>query len=218
MNDSTPSNALDAQVDALLQRVNSDREQRCKQMLAKAESEVQEILRLGRAEARANVRRAVAQERSRTAQRLRQAEAGAELDARRRAQSETRKLLESMWTEIAEALEARWRNAEHRQAWVTAAMGQADLLLGTIASWNIEHGSGWLAEERGELEKFAAKRGAHTLKWVHDPALGAGLRIRCEGVSLDATTRGLLAHRANIESAFLAEYLALADSEQLPHE
>jgi hypothetical protein len=218
MNDELPSSALDAQVDALLQRVARDREQRCSQMRAAAEAQAQEILRSGRAEARANVRRAVAKERTRIAQRLRQAEAGAELEARGRAQSETRRLLESMWKGIADALEARWSNPEHRRAWVAAASRQADQLLGASPSWRIEHGEGWLPEQRNEFEKFAATRTTHTIEWKSEPALKAGVKVRCEGVCLDATPSGLLANRADIESGFMAEYLAAADKEHLPHE
>ena len=218
MNDQLPSSALDAQVDALLQRVARDREQRCAEMRAAAEAQAQEILRSGRTEARANVRRAVAQERSRIAQGLRQAEASAELKARGQAQSETRRLLESMWTQIADALEARWRNPEHRRAWVEAAVRQADLLLGARPSWRVEHGAEWPPEERSEVAKFAAKRTAHTIEWTSEPEVKAGLRVRCEGVCLDATAQGLLANRADTESAFLAEYIAAADKELLPHE
>jgi hypothetical protein len=123
-----------------------------------------------------------------------------------------------MWTEIPDALEARWSNAEHRQAWVEAAFRQADLLLGASPSWRVEHGEGWLPEQRNELERFAAKRTAHTIEWTSEPAVKAGVRIRCQGVCLDATAPGLLANRADIESSFLAEYLATADKEQLPHE
>ena len=36
----------------------------------------------------------------------------------------------------------------------------------------------------------------------------AGLRIRATGVCFDATVAGLLAHHDEIESAFLADYLA----------
>jgi vacuolar-type H+-ATPase subunit E/Vma4 len=217
MNDQLPPSTLDAQVEAMLQRVTRSRQERCDQMRAAVDSQAQEILRSGRAEARANVRRAVALERSRIAQGLRQAEASAELEARRRAQSETRRLLECMWTEIADALEARWRDPEHRRAWVEAALQQADLLLGERPSWRIEHGAGWSPEQRSALEKLASKRGARTTEWAYEPELRAGVRIRSEKVCLDATVQGLLAHRADIESAFLAEYLAAADKE-LPHE
>jgi hypothetical protein len=213
MNDQFPASALDAQVEAMLQRVNRTHQQRCDEMRAAADSQAQEILRSSRAEARANVRKAVAQERLRITQGLRQAEASAELEARRRAQSETRRLLECMWTEIADALEARWRDPEHRRAWVEAALRQADLLLNASTSWRIEHGPGWSPEERSALEQSAAKHNACTAEWTYEPELRAGVRIRSDGVCLDATVQGLLAHRADIESAFLAEYLAVADKE-----
>jgi hypothetical protein len=122
-----------------------------------------------------------------------------------------------VWAQIGDILEARWRDSEHRRAWISAAVRQADLLL-SARSWRIEHGKGWLPEEQHELEALAGKRGSRTIGWDSVPQIRAGMRVRCEGVCLDATVEGLLAHHANIESAFLAEYLAAAEAEHLSHE
>jgi hypothetical protein len=217
VNDHPHTSALDAQVDAMLQRVARDREQRCSRLRAAAHSQAHDIVRSGRAEARDNVRKAVGQERSRITVGLRQAEARAELEARRRAQRETETLLQHVWAQIAGILEARWCDPEHRRAWIGAAVLQADVLL-SARSWRIEHGEGWLPQEQRELEGLACKRGARTIEWEPVPEIRAGMRVRCEGVCLDATIKGLLAHRASIESTFLAEYLAAADAGHPAHE
>jgi hypothetical protein len=202
-----PASALEAQVAALVQRVNDDREQRCRQILSAAESQAHEIARSGRAEARVGVQKAVREERARVVQGLREAQGRAELEASRRAQLKARSLLEQMWTRIGAALESRWRDPEHRRSWIAAALRQADLLLSGQA-WSIEHGEGWSSEERARLEDLAGRGGARTIEWRHDPALRSGLRIRCAGAALDATVEGLLARRADIEADFLAEYLS----------
>jgi hypothetical protein len=218
MNVQTARSDLDTRVDAMLQRVNRDREQRCEQVRAAADSQAREIIRAARAEARATVRAAVSQERSRFAQGLLRARAVAELEERRRAQSEVKKLLESMWTQIADALEARWRDLAHRRVWVEAALHQAVALLGALPRWRVEHGTDWSPEQRNELEKTVGKRDTLAIEWVHDTEIKGGLRIRADGVCLDATAQGLLANRNDIESAFLAEYLACTGKEPFAHE
>lgn len=203
-----PASALEAQVEAMLQRVERDRDQRCGQLRAAAESQARELLRSGRTEARANMHKAVAQERARVTQGLRQAEARAELEARWRAQRETQRILQQMWQEIPGVLEARWRIPEHRQSWIEAAVRQAGLLLNARA-WRIEHGGGWPDAERRQLEQLAAAQGVHAIEWSSEADTLAGIRIRCEGVCLDATIRGLTVRRGDIESVFLAEYFAV---------
>lgn len=209
MNSPIPASALEAQVDAMLQRVARDRDQRCAQMRAAAESQARELLRSGRAEARAHMRKAVTQERARFIQGLRQAEARAELEARWQAQRQTLQILELMWQEIPGVLEARWRVPEHRQSWIEAAIRQAGMLLNARA-WRIEHGGDWPDVERRRLEQLAAAHGVSAIEWSREADALAGLRIRSEGVCLDATIRGLLVRRDDIESLFLAEYFALA--------
>lgn len=210
MNDLSVNNlpltsALDTQVDALLQRVTRDRDERCAQMRTTADTQAREILRSARTDARASMHAAVAQERSRLAQGLRQAEARAELEARRRAQQETQIVLQHMWAEIAAALETRWRDPTQRREWIDAAVRQADMIM-PARSWRIEHGPGWTSAERSDLEAFAREHAERTIEWVPGTDVQAGLRVRCEGVCLDATPRGLLARRDDIEAAFLAEY------------
>jgi len=78
----------------------------------------------------------------------------------------------------------------------------------SLRPWRIEHGPGWLDSERREFEELARAKEARSVDWHSDPGLGAGLRIRAEGVCLDATIAGLLAQRERIEAMFLAEYLA----------
>jgi cell division septum initiation protein DivIVA len=204
---SAVTSVLDAQVDAMLQRVRSHRERRAAEMRTATERQAAEIVQGARAEARQSLHRAVTRERARTAQGLRQAEARAELESRRRAQLETRALLGHMWEHIAEALEGRWRTDVQRDAWIAAAVGEAARLL-TGQAWNIEHATGVSSEDRRRGEALARAAGATGVEWRLDAQTRAGLRVRAPGACLDATTEGLLAHREDIEAAFLWEYLA----------
>jgi hypothetical protein len=216
-----PASIVDAQVDAMSQRVSKDRDRRCAQLRSDALGQARDILRSARKEARANVREAVALERKHGEQALRQAQASALLEARQRDQQETRVLLQEMWTAIPGALESRWADPVRRKSWVQAAVRQAQALLGGRA-WRVEHGAGWSQDQLGELMALVAgdKGGpVHEVPRVCDPEIRAGIRINAEGACLDATTAGLLASRAQVESEFLAQYLTLSSGpEHAAHE
>jgi len=212
-----PASVLDAQVEAMSQRVSQDRDSRCAQLRAAAESQVHEILRSARSEARANVHAAVVRERKLGDQALRQARASALLEERQRAQQETRALLRQMWAAIAGVLESRWDDPAQRKTWVQTSIRQAkSLLIGR--SWRIEHGASWSQEQLAELGQLisgkAESGSAYEVTLACDRAIRGGIRIGTVGACLDTTIAGLLASRAEIESEFLAQYLAVAK----PHE
>lgn len=206
MNDQTPTSALNVQVDALLQKVADDKEQRCSRLRAAAESQAREILRSARTQARSEVHKAVAEERARIEQGLRQAEAQADLQSRQRAQRQLQEELEHMWAQIVGVLEARWHDPIQRRRWIEAALAAAGGLIGE-RDWRIEHGPEWPQAESHEVEEFARTKGCRSVEWASDPAIRAGLRVCAPGVLFDATVPGLTADRAEIESAFVAEYL-----------
>lgn len=211
-----PASALDIQVDALLQQLEADRDRRCAALRESADTQAREITRAARADALNALRKAVAQERARMDQGLRQAEARAEIEARRREQRESQALLEHMWSEIGAAIERRWRDPDQRSTWFEAALAQAQTLI-QGRPWVIEHGAGWPAGEHGGWEDRARRRGASSVQWALDAKEYAGLRIRAEGVCIDATVTGLLVQRPEIESTFLAAYLASAVNTATEH-
>jgi hypothetical protein len=200
-----PTSALALQTETLLKRITEDKEQRCSRRRATAESQAREILRSARAQARAEVRKAVAEERARIEQGLRQAEARADLEARQRAQREIQSVLEDMWKQIPGVLEARWQDSVQRRMWIEAALSAVGILL-SGRTWRIEHGLEWPQAECPQLEEFARTKGCRSVEWATDPTIRAGVRIGAPGVCFDATVPGLMTRRAEIESAFLAEY------------
>lgn len=210
-----PASVLDAQVEALLQRVAADLDRHCAQLRESAERQARELLRSARKDALANVHGAVSRERRHAEQALRQAEASAALEVRQRAQQATLALLQAMWAAIFGVFEARWADAARRKSWLQSAVHQACALL-SEHTWRIEHGPDWSEDERAALARLAAGEGQHNprreIELVCDPMLRAGIRIKTPGVCLDATAQGLLASRAQIESEFLAQYLALSSA------
>jgi hypothetical protein len=200
-----PASVLDAQVDAMSQRVNQDRDQRCTQLYDDVMGQVQVILRTARREARASVSDAVSRERKQAEQSLRQAQAKARLEERERDQQQARTMLEEMWAAIASALESRWGDPLCRKAWVKAAIRQGRILLGERV-WHIEYGTGWSPDALNELNRLAP----HETQLACDLGIRAGIRIKTEGACLDATVAGLLASRPQVESEFLAQFQALS--------
>jgi hypothetical protein len=192
--------------EALLQQVTEDRDRRCGELRAAAESQAQQIVRAARAEARRGVHNTVSQERGRMEFGMRQAAARADMEVRRRERQTSRELLGQMWSAIAEVLARRWREPAPRRAWIEAALRQAGALL-TGRAWLIESGADWTPPERAELLELARRRGAGSVAFCVDAALPPGLRIRAERVCVDASVPGLLAQREAIEAAFLTEYL-----------
>jgi hypothetical protein len=202
-----PASVLEAQVAALMQRVETDRERRCSELRASTEKQARDLERAARKEARANVREAVVRERKHAEQALRQAEASTALKLRQHAQQLTRDLLQAMWSKILGMLEAAWADAARRECWIRTAVGQAKVLMSERAL-RIGHGAGWSDAERGALAELAAEAdpgvAPREIELVLDPAIRAGIKIRTAGVCLDATAAGLLASREEIESEFLA--------------
>jgi vacuolar-type H+-ATPase subunit E/Vma4 len=207
-----PASVIDAQVEAMLQRVTEDRDRRCTQLRADVSGQARAILRGAHKEARAAVADAVARERKHGEQVLRQTQANALLEQRQHDQQEIRHLLQDMWRAVASALESRWADPPRRKSWAQAAIRQALTLLSAPA-WRIEHGGGLPQEELAEwatLASAADRSVAREVEMAGDDGIRAGIRIRAGGACLDATTTGLLASRTEVESDFLAQYLAQA--------
>ncbi|HUN27292.1 MAG TPA: hypothetical protein VMU67_13385 [Steroidobacteraceae bacterium] len=208
MSRAPPPSVLELQTEQLLERVTRSSTARREALRATAAEQARVIVRAARAEARARVRAAIAEERDRLERGRRQLAARVRLEAQRHARERTRALLARMWQELDAVLAARWQNAVQRAQWSEAALAAASALLPERA-WRIEIASSLADAERSALERLARARGCPAVEWVCDPTIPAGLRVRSDGVCLDATIAGLLAARGEIEGAFLAEYEAM---------
>jgi vacuolar-type H+-ATPase subunit E/Vma4 len=209
------TSVLDTQVAELLRRVQSDYDDRCRQLREKAETEAHEILRGARKEARDSVRQAIAGERARIEHSLRQARAGAAMQERLSADQSAQRLLAEMWQALPSLLQARWGDRDQRRTWIQSAAQQACAVL-SGRPWRVEHGGDISDTECREIIKAACERSTHagpsSIECVLDSQLPAGIRIVTQSARLDATIPGLLANRSDIEAAFLAEYSALTNA------
>ncbi len=73
------------------------------------------------------------------------------------------------------------------------------------AAWIVEHPADWSADGAAAISHVARRRRDGAVTFVADRELTAGLRIKAEQATLDATPQGLLADRSAIAALLLAE-------------
>jgi len=191
---------------ALLKLVAEDERRRCREILARAESEAQTSLRAAQRAARTRMRENVQTLKQERRQAL--ALATAELDTARRQhqQRSDQALLELAWEPLRAVLLARWRDAAARRLWVDGLVKRALARLPRTA-WRIEHPSDWPAPERKQFTAaLTAMFGQEPLLQVAGDIAG-GLRVHADTALLDGTLDGLLSDRRAVEALLLAEMI-----------
>jgi hypothetical protein len=203
---SLPDGIVAAQLQGLLQRLDQDRELRCKAELASARERAQAITRAARSEARRRMGETVYYERTRRTEAI--ALRRAELEAARRREEHlvTGDLVRRACERLPAVLERRWSESGARREWSEAALAAAAQRL-CGADWQIEIAPGTSREERETLlaRASALRAGTHSLS--ERTEFTAGLRVRATGATLDATVAGLLDDLAAIGARFLHEWL-----------
>lgn len=211
------ASVLDAQVTALLQRVNDHSTARCQQLQDETQQQVRDILRDARKQARQNMHQTAARERVRMEQSRRQTQAAVALSQREHTARHMQQVLDAMWRSLPEVMQARWTDPKQRCAWIQAAVSEADRVLGG-RDWNIEHGADVTPDECAQWLQHRVRHpgqpGPSNVVWRLDAGISAGIRIRAANACLDATIAGLLSNRADVEAAFLAEHASLAGTQR----
>ena len=193
-----------AQSDALLREIKRQTQEECRSVTATADDEMRAILAQAHAEARRRMREAIVALRREGRRRTVRAEAQAETEARQHLHRRADATIRAAWPLLVQALAARWRDADGRRSWTTAAARAATERL-RRGRWVVEHPTGWSTEEQEELRRIITAAFATDITFAADAALAEGLRIRADGAILDATAQGLLADRTGIAAALLAE-------------
>lgn len=202
-----------AQVGALMQLLEQSRDARCREALEQAEAQASELRRNARKLARERVSRAAREERERLDYEVRMVEAEIETEQRKHARRRDLALIEAGRAALRDALAARWRQRDARQAWAEITVTEAaEVLLGR--EWLLEHPADWPAEERDAALAAARERCGATIEAKPVDELDAGLRIRSEGALVDMSVPGLLANQRTIEGELLAEFNRLAAGEK----
>jgi hypothetical protein len=203
---SLPESIVSAQLQALLEHLERDRDRRCSAESASARERARAIVRSAFSEARKRMREAVRYERARLEEGHELQRAEFEAARRREEHAALQLLVKRACDTLPALLERRWNDAAARRDWCEGALAAAALRLrGT--DWTIEIARGTGEVERSALLAHAAtlRAGSHTLSERSE--LGAGLSVRAAGAVLDATVAGLLDDRGAIGSRFLHEWL-----------
>ncbi len=187
---SAAQTVLDAQTEALLQRLAHEQESRCRRTLDDAREQAQSIVARAYQDARARLRQAVAEERKGLREAVAARRAEIETRSLKRRQAAMTVALDRAWSQFEGALGARWQDATARLQWVDAAAGIANATLLEPEELVVE-----LDESLGE--PAAAE--------IADRLVARGLRILAGPARIDASLEGLLRSRRRIEAELLAE-------------
>lgn len=202
---------LEAQVSALLARLDAQRERQCRDLVAQAHAEAQQMLRDARHRGRAQLREAVLAKRARVAERCRRERLDLDGAARQREFVCLRLDLDAGLAGLPAALQSRWRDASAQLAWCESLLTEAARLMGG-GGWRVEHAPGLNAAALAALAERVRALGGADCTLVEDPTIGAGLRVRRGGTCLDGTPAGLMSDRARLEAALLDELAQAGDA------
>lgn len=201
------------QVDALMELLGQSRDAKCREALEGAALQGAELRRRARRAARERIGKVAREERARLEREVRIVEAELHTEQRKRARARDMALIAAGRDVLADALQARWNDADAQRAWTEAAVvAAAEVLL--KRTWILEHPAAWPAEACAHAVAFARSHCGATLETRVAPDFDAGLRIRAGGALVDMSIPGLLANERAIEGELLAEFNRTAKGEE----
>jgi hypothetical protein len=199
----TSDNTSDGKLASLLELVETNRRERCAQMIADAEALARQIVGKAFADARAQVHYDILKLREDMRHKIRSAEAQRQTRIRQRRQRADRRVLKRACGQLPGALQARWQRSHSRKLWITALIRQASISL-IDRHWRIEYPLNWPAEERRELSDRLHRDLGQSPHFAPEATVTAGLRIHAGGACVDGTIEGLLQNSDYIEALLLA--------------
>jgi nucleotidyltransferase/DNA polymerase involved in DNA repair len=201
---SRPAGVVDAQLRALLERVETYRDRHCAEILDEAHRRAHEIVGQAYDHARQRLHREVSTQRERFRSALRSAQARLQSATQHRRRQARRALLERCWERLRDELIRRWQRSETRGPWVEGVSRRALQML-PQRDWQVAYAPGWPEAERSAFARRTQGLVDHTPALGPDPALEAGLRICVDHACVDGTLDGLLWDRTHIEALLLAQ-------------
>jgi hypothetical protein len=182
---------------ALLAYVAQVRDRRLAEIDESARRECKALLGAARAKAREQVRQALREARRDADAQVARARAAAQSRLRQARQALTLEALAGVQARVESAVRARWAGAQSRAAWVALAFDEAARHL-PRGAWDVTHAPGLRAPP-------VLPEGV-TLRASADPALAAGVRIRCGEAEVDATPAALLREPSRVAALWLGEF------------
>jgi len=199
-----PESVLDAQLQHLLDVVETDREKRCRAVIEEAETLARQIVKQAHRDARAHAREDFSELRRHIRQRIASAEAQQLTQLRKLRQKADQEFLDAAWLPLQQALQRHWQITVHRKQWVMQLIEKAAATL-IDAHWLIEHPQDWPAHECNTLREKLSRDFECFPSFEPHPSITAGLRICAAGACVDGSIEGLLKRHTHIEALLLAE-------------
>lgn len=203
MTDGTEYRDGQAAAGQLLEYLERERSQRCREILERADAEADALRREARRRALALVHEAVKHERSRRTDQLRTEHARIDARFRRERFRREQEGLERARSRLVEALVERWKSgAAARREWLCVTCEQALVFL-PDGPWRVTHPPDW--------DRREARRAIAVLEQLR-PAVKAefeagdqeaGLLLTRGSASVDSRPEGLLADRSRVNGLLL---------------
>ena len=215
---SAAQTVLDAQTEALLQRLAHEKESRCRRTLDDAREQAQSIVARAYQDARVRLRQAVAEERKGLREAVAARRAEIETKSLKRRQAAMTVALDRAWSQLEDALASRWQDATARMQWVDAAARIASATLLEPDELLIELDDSLGEPAAAQVADRLAAQGLPRAATQRIAGLGPGLRILAGPVRIDASLEGLLRSRSRIEAELLAELEPARTAAEPDHE
>lgn len=179
----------------LIEHIRASQARECEGLIEAARAQAQALLQEARRSAARRLHATVMAERERIAREQALAEARIHTAERECAQQRLQGLFDRALSQLELALLARWAEPGPAARWIEALVAQAAAALPTRDWTLVRGGPCWQAHHEAAWSQAVAACGARTASVEQVADLHAGLRIRAQGVVLDATLATLLADR-----------------------
>ncbi|MDH5172979.1 MAG: hypothetical protein OEW92_11210 [Gammaproteobacteria bacterium] len=199
-----PESIVDAQVQRLLDIVETWRKEQCDALADEAQQESRRVIRQAYQSARKNLHEDIQLTRRQISDTLAAARARQHTLMMQQRHKAASGFLETCWNSLADKLHARWRQPESRRQWITKIVSTATALV-PATEWLIEHPQDWSSDEQQQLGRQIEARVGGQARFAAVPEITAGIRISTEGAVIDGSLQGLMADRNAIDSVTLAK-------------
>lgn len=219
-NNKAPDSIVDAQVERLLDVVQSYYKQYCETVKKQAHQDTRALIQQAHHDARKRIHQVLVSNREKIQQETGAAKAKQQTKNKQYQYRRDQRLLNVALDKLQQILVSRWQVSEQRQAWIDNILGIASTMLLT-EDWQIEHPAEWSVDEQKQLREHITKQTGRSPTITVNRNIQAGIRIISNGSVVDGTLSGLLVDRSRIEAEFLSQYrtyLAQSDEFQLPDE
>lgn len=213
-----PSSIVGAQLQRLLEIVESYQQEQCHQFREQAEQQSRQIIQHAYRNARARLRNHILEDRHYLEQELSATRAKRHTFNMQLKHQASQEFLEDSWQLLTSRLIQRWENPKQRGDWIKSVIDNA---LRSLAGsdWQVSHGDLFSEADKQQIVQLLAGNEAE-IKIIFSkvPDVRAGILVTSDSASVDGSVDGLLADRVRIEAKILAQCTNCIVHSQKSHE